>query len=91
MESAHSTHGGFKGEYVAPAHKATTIYGSYMSDESAGVKYGLSERKDFDSESSSDFQITQAINPVNGNPRQSIGLKLGYDVSSKGHTFDLGC
>lgn len=91
MERAGSTHGGFKGEYVAPAHKSSTVRGSFMSDDSVGVKDGLSARKDFDSEVSSDFKITESTNPVNGNPRQAIGKKTGYDVSEKGHTFDLGC
>lgn len=83
--------GGFKGEYNAPAHKSTTIRGSYMSDDGSGVKDGLSERKDFDSESSSDFHITQGMDSVSGNPRQCVGKKTGYDVSEKGHSFDLGC
>lgn len=81
----------FEGEYKAPAHKSTTIRGSYMSDESAGVEYGLSERKDFDSEVSSDFQITQGVNAISGNPRQAVGKKTSYGVSSKGHSFDIGC
>lgn len=86
-----SKHGGFTGEYSAPAHKASTIQGSYMSDDSAGVEDGLSARKDFDSETSSDFNVTQNVNPANGNPRQCVGKKTGYNVSSKGHSFDLGC
>ena len=83
--------GGFKGEYSAPAHKSTTIRGSFMSDDPSGVEGGLSSRKDFDSEVSSDFQVTQGLDPASGNPRQCIGKKKGYDVSSKGHTFDVGC
>lgn len=82
--------GGFKGEYKAPAHSASTIQGSYMSDESSGVEYGLNERKDFDSEVSSDLKVTQETNPVSGNPRQCIGKKTSYSVSSKGHSFDVG-
>lgn len=83
--------GGFKGEYNAPAHSSSTIRGSYMSDESSGVEYGLNERRDFDSEVSSDFQITEGLNPVNGNVRQAVGKKKSYSVSSKGHSFDIGC
>lgn len=80
----------FSGEYKAPAHKSTTVQGSYMSDDSAGVEGGLSMRKDFDSEVSSDLKINQETSK-SGNPRQCIKQKEGYSVSSKGHTFDLGC
>lgn len=80
----------FEGEYSAPAHKSTTVRGSFMSDESVGVEYGLNERKDFDSEVSSDFNVTQGANPISGNPRQAIGKKTSYSVSSKGHSFDIG-
>ena len=81
---------GYKGEYSAPAHKSTTVQGSYMSDESAGIEAGLSARKDFDSEMSSDFKVNNATSK-SGNPRQCIKKKEGYSVSSKGHSFDLGC
>lgn len=77
-------------EYSAPAHKSSTIRGSYMSDESSGVEYGLNERKDFDSESSSDFKMNNETS-VSGNPRACIDKKTGYSVSSKGNKFDLGC
>lgn len=77
-------------EYSAPAHKSSTIQGSYMSDESSGVEYGLNERKDFDSEVSSDFKINNESS-VSGNPRAAIDKKAGYKVSNKGHSFDLGC
>lgn len=83
--------GAFKGEYKAPAHSSTTIRGSYMSDEDAGVADGLSSRKDFDSEMSSDFQITEGMDPLSGNPRQCVGKKKSYSVSEKGHSFDVGC
>ena len=81
----------FEGEYKAPEHKSSTVRGSYMSDESSGVEYGLNDRRDFDSEQSSDFSLTQAPNPISGNPRQAVGKKTGYKVTSKGHSFDLGC
>lgn len=79
----------YKGEYNAPAHKSTTIRGSYMSDESSGIESGLSARKDFDSEMSSDFAINNAKSK-SGNPRQCIKPKQSYSVSSKGHSFDVG-
>lgn len=81
---------GYKGDYNAPAHKSSTVRGSFMSDDSAGVEDGLSARKDFDSESSSDFGINDSVS-ASGNPRQCISKKKGYGVSSKGHKFDLGC
>jgi hypothetical protein len=80
----------YSGEYSAPAHKSSTVRGSYMSDESAGVEYGLSARKDFDSEMSSDFKVNNETS-VSGNPRQCIKKKEGYSVSEKGNSFDLGC
>jgi hypothetical protein len=83
--------GGFKGEYKAPAASTSTVRPSFTSEDPSGVEGGLSSRKDFDSEVSSDFQITEGLNAVSGNPRQAIGKKKGYDVSSKGNSFDLGC
>lgn len=80
----------YSGEYKAPAHKSSTVRGSYMSDESSGVEYGLNARKDFDSETSSDFKVNNETS-VSGNPRQAIKPKEGYSVSEKGHSFDLGC
>ena len=77
-------------EYSAPAHKSSTVQGSYMSDESSGVEYGLNERKDFDSETSSDFKVNNEAS-VSENPRACVDKKTGYKVSSKGHSFDLGC
>ena len=76
-------------EYSAPAHKSSTIRGSYMSDESAGVEYGLSSRRDFDSEVSSCFSINNAAS-VSGNPRAAIEPRSGYNVSEKGHSFSIG-
>lgn len=77
-------------EYKAPEHKSSTVRGSYMSDESSGVEYGLNARKDFDSEVSSDFKVNNEAS-VSGNPRACIDKKSGYNVSEKGHSFDLGC
>ena len=62
---------------------------SVMKDN-AGTKEGLSMRKDFDSEVSSDFQITEGMDPISGNPRQCVGKKKSYSVSSKGKSFDVG-
>lgn len=76
-------------EYQAPAHKSTTVRGSFMSDESSGVESGLSARKDFDSETSSDFNINNESSKSE-NPRACIGKKQSYKVSNKGHSFDVG-
>jgi hypothetical protein len=87
MDGHGSSVGAFKGEYDAPAHKATTIRGSFMSDESAGVKYGLSARSDLDSENLLDFKVNQQVSN-SGNPRQAIvGPRGGKSVSEKGHSF----
>lgn len=81
--------GGFKGEYSAPAHKASTVRGSYMSDDSVGVQDGLSARKDMDSESLFDFEINNQVSN-SGNPRSAIvGPRGTKSVSEKGHTFTM--
>jgi len=80
--------GGFKGEYSAPAHKASTIRGSYMSDDSAGVSDGLSARSDMDSESLHDFSINNETSN-SGNPRSSIEPRDSKSVKEKGHSFDM--
>jgi hypothetical protein len=81
--------GGFKGEYNAPAHKSSTVRGSYMSDDSSGVGDGLSARMDMDSESIHDFEINNQVSE-SGNPRSCIkGPRGTKSVSSKGNTFDM--
>ena len=83
----------YSGEYKAPAHKSSTVRGSYMSDESSGVEYGLNARKDFDSEVSSDFKVNNETS-VSGNPRQAIKPKDGatfIHMSEAAGVFDLGC
>ncbi len=91
MESAHSTHGGFKGDYKAPGHKSSTVRGSYSGGgDSAGVGDGLSARSDMDSESLHDFSVNNAVNPVNGNVRQNIkGPRGTKSVKSKGNSFTM--
>lgn len=76
-------------EYQAPAHKSSTVRGSYMSDDPSGVEGGISSRKDFDSETSSDFKINNEAS-VSENPRACIDKKQSYSVSSKGHSFTIG-
>jgi hypothetical protein len=76
-------------EYSAPAHKSSTIRGSYMSDDSVGVSDGLSARKDFDSEMSSCVSMNNEAS-VSENPRACIEPRKGYSVSEKGHSFTVG-
>lgn len=81
--------GGFKGEYSAPSHSSSTVRGSYMSDDSAGVADGLSARSDMDSESLHDFEINNQVSN-SGNPRSCIvGPRGTKSVSEKGHTFKM--
>lgn len=84
-----STHGGYKGEYMAPAHRASTVRGSFMSDESSGVKYGLCCRKDMDSEYLHNVMYNNAPNPVNGNVRQVPKPYESKSVTEKGHNFRI--
>ena len=81
--------GGYKGDYNAPAHKASTVQGSYMSDDSKGVGDGLSARSDLDSESLHDFKVNNEVDSVSGNPRQCIKPRGSKSVKEKGHSFDL--
>lgn len=76
-------------EYQAPAHKSSTVRGSYMSDDPSGVEGGLSMRKDFDSEMSSCLSINNEAS-VSENPRAAIEPRKGYSVSEKGHSFTVG-
>lgn len=80
--------GGYKGEYSAPGHKASTIRGSFMSDDSSGVEDGLSARSDMDSESLHDFSVNNAVSN-SGNPRSCIKPRGSKSVSEKGHSFDM--
>ena len=81
--------GGFKGEYSAPQHKASTIRGSYMSDDSAGVGDGLSARADMDSENLHDVSMNNETS-VSGNPRSCIEPRGSKSVQEKGHSVDMG-
>jgi hypothetical protein len=80
--------GGYKGEYSAPAHKASTVRGSYMSDDSSGVADGLSARSDMDSESLHDFSMNNEVSN-SGNPRSCIEPRGSKSVKEKGHSFDM--
>ena len=81
--------GGFKGEYNAPAHKSSTVRGSFTSDDSAGVGDGLSARSDMDSENLHDFTINNQVSN-SGNPRSCIkGPRGTKSVKEKGNTFTM--
>ncbi len=87
--SGSASMGGFKGEYMAPAHKASTVRGSFMSDDSVGVRDGLGARADFDSEYIFDFEINNQVSN-SGNPRSSVvGPRGTKSVQEKGHTFTM--
>lgn len=80
--------GNYKGEYHAPGHKATTIRGSFTSDDSVGVKDGLSARRDLDSKSLHDVSMNNEVSK-SGNPRSCIEPRGSKSVSEKGHTFNM--
>lgn len=84
-----SSFGGYKGEYSAPGHKASTVRGSYMSDDSAGVGDGLSARSDMDSNHLFNVMYNNAPNPVNGNVRQVPKPYESKSVTEKGHTMRI--
>lgn len=89
-DSSKSGNGGYKGNYKAPAHKASTVRGSFMGDgDSAGVQDGLSMRSDLDSENLHNFKINDTVDPISGNPRQAIKPRASKSVKEKGHTFEI--
>ena len=90
MENANSTHGGYKGEYKAPKGKASTVRGSYTGGgDSAGVESGLSARMDCETENLANVSYNNAVNPVNGNPRQVPKPYSGSSVTEKGHKMEI--
>lgn len=89
MERAGSTHGGYKGEYSAPARKSSTVRGAYFSDDSVGVGDGLSARAEFDSNSLANVKYNNTVNPVNGNVRQVPKPYISSSVTEKGHKMEI--
>lgn len=81
--------GSYKGEYSAPKHSCSTVRGCYMSDESSGIEYGLSKRKDLDSETLANMKVNNEVNSISGNPRQCIKPYESSEVKEKGHTFKI--
>lgn len=87
-----STFGAGKlGNVDAPAHKATTIRGSHMRTESAGVKYGLSSVMAFESESATEPMANYDRDPMTGNATERISRnpKKGPMPSEKGNEFEF--
>jgi len=70
--------------------KSTTIRGSYTGGgDSAGVKDGLSERSDLDTENIHDFKMNNSGSGAPGYTRQSIKKRASKSVKEKGHSFDM--
>ncbi len=77
------------GSLTQGAHKSTTIRGSFMRSESAGLSSGCNYCAGFDSEALSVTHYDGVRNPLTGNapdrpmPHQSVG------VTSKGHKMQI--
>ena len=86
----HGHGAGQLGNYSAPAHKATTIRGSYMRKEASGVKYGLSSYEGFDSEEASQIGINYGADPMTGNANERINTNPKVTKGNeKGHSFEI--
>jgi hypothetical protein len=79
------------GNYNAPAHKATTVRGSFMRKESAGVHSGLSSLANCDTEDASEIGIDYDRNPITGNATERVDMNPGSrsKVSEKGNSFEI--
>lgn len=83
-----STHGaGTLGNYKAPKHTTSTVRGSFMRTESAGVGSGLSARMGIDE---GNIGIDYSRNPMNGNASERISENPRETrASEKGHKFTI--
>ena len=81
---------GMLGDYEAPAHKATTIRGSFMKAEGAGVQYGLSSYEHCDTEEATQPPQNYGRNPLTGNATERFTMN---PVKTKGehwgHSFEI--
>lgn len=78
------------GNYMPPAHKATTIRGSFMRKEAAGVQFGLSSLEALDSEYASEPGVNYARDPLTGNATERIDTNPTVTKGSeKGHSFEI--
>ena len=86
----HGHGAGDLGNYSPPAHKSTTIRGSYMRSEGVGVQYGLSAYARFDSENASDIGINYGRDPMTGNANERINTNPKVTSGKeKGHSFQI--
>ncbi len=79
------------GNYDAPAHRATTVRGSYMMKESSGVGYGLSALSGFDGEEHGPKENYDR-NPLTGNASERfMPFEYGHSntATEKGHKFTI--
>lgn len=77
------------GSYNAPARKSTTVRGSFMRTESAGVESGLSSRAGLDAESQG-MGIGYGVDPVTGDAKEQITQNPKVtSATEKGNNFDI--
>jgi len=79
------------GAYMPPDHKSSTVRGSYMRMEGAGVEFGLNKYSEFDSEALSFPRYNGARDPLTGNApdRPDPYTDGAYSVESKGHSMTI--
>ena len=77
--------------YMAPDHKPSTVRGSYMRMESAGIEHGLNAMSEFDSEYPKFPTYNNARNPITGNVlgRPNPYQDDAYGVTEKGHKMTV--
>ena len=79
------------GAYMPGDHKPTTVRGSYMRMESAGVEHGLNSLREFDSEALAFPRYNGSRNPLSGNApeRPNPYMDSAYSVTEKGHKMSV--
>lgn len=79
------------GAYLPGDHRATTVRGSYMRMEGAGIQYGLNKYNEFDSEALAFPMYNGARNPLTGNApeRPNPYQDDAYGVTEKGHSMTI--
>ncbi len=79
------------GAYVPGGHRSSTVRGSYMRKESAGLDTGLTKCAEFDSEALSFPRYDGARDPINGNaPDRPLPYSdSAVSVTSKGNKFSI--
>ncbi len=74
------------GSYSPPARKSTTVRGSYMRTESAGIETGLSSRADLDAESQG-MVIGYDVGIGGDAKEQMVKNPKGGSATEKGNKF----